>query len=79
MKVKFNGYCSATSKTPGVIKVEAQPEDDGNTIIKNTLRQLTHPPFKFMDPLQMAPGVIFWYRLFTLGRSPIVVINAAER
>jgi hypothetical protein len=32
-----------------------------------------------MNPLKSAQRVIFWYRLFTLGRSPIVVINATER
>jgi hypothetical protein len=32
-----------------------------------------------MNPLKAAPRVIFWYRLFTLGRSPIVVIKATER
>ncbi|OAJ44489.1 hypothetical protein BDEG_27711 [Batrachochytrium dendrobatidis JEL423] len=70
---------TVTSKMPGVITVEAQPSDNENTIIKNTLQQLTNPLFKSMNPLEMAPRVIFWYRFFTLGRSPIVIINAAER
>ena len=56
---------SVTSKTAGVISVKAQPTDNENTIIKNTLMQLTNPPFKFMDPLKTAPNVIFWFRLFT--------------
>ena len=59
--------------------MKAQPGDHENTIISNSLLLLTNPPFGFMNPRNMAPRVIFWYRLFTLGRSPIVVINAAER
>jgi hypothetical protein len=70
---------TVTSKTAGVIKVKAQPKDDENIIIKNTLLHLTNPPFRFMDPFKSAPKVIFWYRLFTFGRYPIIVINAAER
>jgi hypothetical protein len=62
-----------------VIKLEAQPGQSQDTIIINTLQKLANPPFKFMNPLTTAPQVIFWYRLFTLGRSPIVVINATER
>ena len=70
---------TVTCKTAGVIKVKAQPQHSEDTIIKNTLQELANPPFKFMNPLKSAPRVIFWYRLFTLGRSPMVVINAAER
>jgi hypothetical protein len=70
---------TVTSKTAGVIKLEAQPHHSEDTIIQNTLQELASPPFKFMNPLKAASGVIFWYRLFTLGRSPIVVINATER
>ena len=70
---------TVTSKAAGVIKVKALPSDNERTIIKNTLQELANPLFKFMNPLKSAPRVIFWYRLFTLGRSPMVVINAAER
>ena len=70
---------TVTSKTPGVIKMEAQPGQNQDTVIKNALLQLTNPPFRFMDPFKSAPKVLFWYRFFTLGRSPIIVINATER
>ena len=70
---------TVTSKTPGVIKLEAQPSDKKHTIIKNTLQQLSRIPFDFVPPFDSAKRVIFWYRLFTFGRSPIVVINAAEQ
>ena len=70
---------TVTSKTAGVIKLEAQPGQSQDTIIKNTLQELTRIPFDFVPPFDSAKRVIFWYRLFTLGRSPIVVINAAER
>ena len=70
---------SVTSKTAGVIKLEAQPRHSEDTIIKNTLQQLTKLPFDFIPPFESAKRVIFWYRLFTFGRSPIVVINATER
>ena len=70
---------TVTSKTAGVIKLEAQPGQSQDTIIKNILQELANPPFKLMNPLKSARKVIFWYRLFTFGRSPIVVINATER
>ena len=70
---------TVTSKTAGVIKLEAQPGQSQDTIIKNTLQRLTRIPFDFVPPFDSAKRVIFWHRLFTLGRSPIVVINAAER
>ena len=70
---------TVTSKTAGVIKVKALPSDNERTIIKNTLQRLTRIPFDFVPPFDSAKRVIFWHRLFTLGRSPMVVINAAER
>jgi hypothetical protein len=70
---------TVTSKTAGVIKVKAQPRHSEDTIIKNTLQRLTRLQFDFIPPFDSAKRVIFWYRLFTLGRSPMVVINAAER
>lgn len=70
---------TVTSKTAGVIKLDAQPSDNERTIIKNTLQRLTRIPFDFVPPFDSAKRVIFWHRVFTLGRSPIVVINAAER
>ena len=70
---------TVTSKTAGVIKLEAQPGQSQDTIIKNTLQRLTRIPFDFVPPFDSAKRVIFWHRVFTLGRSPIVVINAAER
>jgi hypothetical protein len=70
---------TVTCKTAGVITVEAQPKDDENTIIKNTLQRLTRINFDFIPPFYSAKRVVFWYSLFTCGRSPIIVINAAER
>ena len=70
---------TVTSKTAGVIKLEAQPGHSQDTIIKNTLEELANIPFDFINPFDSAKRVIFWHRLFTLGRSPIVVINATER
>jgi hypothetical protein len=70
---------TVTSKTAGVIKVEAQPRHSEDTIIKNALQRLTRIQFDFIPPFDSAKRVIFWYRLFTLGRSPIVVINVTER
>jgi hypothetical protein len=70
---------TVTSKTPGVITVKVPAKQDEDTIVKNTLKLLTEPPFKFMDPLKTAPRVIFWHRFFTLGRSPVVVLTVSER
>ena len=70
---------TVTSKTAGVIKVKALPSDNAHTIIKNTLQSLTRIPFDLVYPFDSAKRVIFWHRVFTLGRSPKVVITAAER
>ena len=70
---------TVTSKTPGVTFVEAHPKDDENRIIKNTLQRLTRINYDFIPPFNSARRIVFWYRFFTLGRSPIIVINATER
>jgi hypothetical protein len=67
------------NKTPGVIRVSVSPKDDERTIIRNTLLELTGIKFDFVPPYASAKRLIFWYRFFTLKRSPIVVINATER
>ena len=70
---------TATSKTPGVINVLAWPGDSVETIIENTFQELVKLPYTFMDVHGSAKRVIFWYSLLTFGRSPIVVIKAADR
>jgi len=70
---------TVTSKTAGVINVEAQPKHSQDDIIKNVLKKLTRINFDFIVPFHSAERVVFWYRLFTFGRSPIIVINATER
>jgi len=70
---------TVTSKTPGVITVKVTAGQGEMSIVKRTLGLLTNPPFKFMDPLETAPRVIFWHRFFTLGRSPVVVLETSER
>ena len=70
---------TVTSKTVGVINVKVPAGETEKIIVKDTLKLLTDPPFKFMDPLKSAPRVIFWFRLFTLGRSPIIVLEVSER
>ena len=69
---------TVTSKTAGVIFVAAYPKDNEYTIIKKTLQRLTRIHFDFIPPFHSARRVVFWYRLFTLGRAPIIVINATE-
>jgi hypothetical protein len=60
---------TVTSKIAGVIKEKIQPQHN----IKKALQELANLSFKFIF------RVIFSCRLFTVGRSPIAVINAAER
>ena len=67
---------TATSKTPGVIKVEAMPGNDADMIVKKSLHQLTR--IEFWSPFNSARRVIFWHRCFT-GQSPVIVISATER
>jgi hypothetical protein len=60
--------------------VEAQAGDTHqDTIIKTTLMKLTRIELDFILPFACARRVIFWHRIFTFGRSPVVVINAMER
>ena len=70
---------TATSKIAGVIHVDVHPGHKSDFIINNVLKQLFDPPFKFMDPIYNAKQVIWWFRLFTRGRSPIIVMNVIER
>ena len=70
---------TVTRNTPGVITVEALPSDDGHAIIGTVLRELTGLRFDFFRPFHSAKRVVFWHRVFTFGRSPIVVINVTER
>jgi hypothetical protein len=69
---------TVTSKTPGVITVYAQPSDNGHTIIGTVLNELTGLNYGFCPPFHSAKRVVFWHRVFTLGRFPIVIINATE-
>ena len=70
---------TVTSKTPGVIKVKAYPGQNVDSILKNALQRLTGLSFDFALPFDSAKRVIFWHRLLTLGRPPIVVISATDR
>ena len=70
---------TVTSKTPGVISVKVQATHSEDTIIRNTLQILTRIHFDFIPPFHSAHRVILWYRLLTLGSSPIVVLNTTER
>ena len=42
---------TVTSKIPGVITVKVPAGKGEESIVKDTLKLLTEPPFKFMDPL----------------------------
>ena len=70
---------TATSKTPGVIKMKVYPRDHQRLIVRKTLVHLANLPFTFIPPFHSAKRVIWWFRLFTLGQSPIIVMNATER
>jgi len=48
---------TVTSKTAGVIKVKAQPGQSQDTIIKNTLQELTRIQFDFIPPFESAKRV----------------------
>lgn len=67
---------SATSKTPGVLEVRGDDEDE---IIEKTFRELAISKFTFADSFKSGKRVIRWYRFFTFGRSPIIVIHAEDR
>jgi hypothetical protein len=69
---------TVTSKTAGVINVNALPSQNADTIITNALHKLTGLPFHLIPPFGSAARVIFWHRIYTGGMSPIVVINAAQ-
>ena len=68
---------TATSKTPGVINIEVAPGTKTDDIVKSALQALTKS--NLFPPFASAKRVVFWHRLFTFGRSPIIVMNALER
>ena len=68
---------TATSKTPGVINIEVAPGTNTDDIVMSALKALTKS--NFFLPYGSAKRVVFWHRLFTFGRSPIIVLNALER
>jgi hypothetical protein len=70
---------TATLHTAGVIKFEVNPGDSEKEIVTTALRKITNHGISFWDQSANARRIIFWYKLITLGRTPIVVINATER
>jgi hypothetical protein len=70
---------TVTNKMPGVIKVIVWPWDRVETILEKSLHQLIGTYIPYTYPFASARRVIFWHRIFTLGRPPILVINVAER
>ncbi|KAI9317830.1 hypothetical protein BDR26DRAFT_905324 [Obelidium mucronatum] len=70
---------TAVYKTCGIIRIKAQPGEKEKEIIENALRGLTGLRTAFWDPISNSRRVIFWYKLITLGKTPIVVISVTER
>jgi hypothetical protein len=67
---------TVTSKNPGEIKVEASPSDAEHTIVENVLHELAGMEVRHISAVSSVNRVICWHRFFTLGRFPIVVIDA---
>ena len=70
---------TATRNAAGVIDIEVNPGDNEKVIVESALRGVTNLQFSFFQPGPNARRVIFFYKLMTFGRTPIVVINATER
>jgi hypothetical protein len=72
---------TATSYTSGVINVKVNPEDNEKMIIGEVLQSVTNLRFShsIFGPVPNAKRVIFFYKLITGGRTPIVILNATER
>ncbi|KAI9341955.1 hypothetical protein BDR26DRAFT_836684 [Obelidium mucronatum] len=70
---------SAVYKTCGVIRVTAQPGHSQDKIIESALRGLTGLRSSFWDLMSNSKRVVFWYKVFTFGRTPIVVVSVTER
>jgi hypothetical protein len=70
---------TATKNTCGIIKVKITAGETESVITDKVLRILTNTKFSFFDPQASAKRVIFFYKLFALGRTPVVVLNCSER
>lgn len=68
---------TATNKTPGVINLSVSPGTKHDDIVKNALQKLTGT--LGIRPFGSAKRVVFWHRLFTSGRSPIIILNPNEK
>eukprot|EP01035_Chromulina_nebulosa_P018168 gene18168-23826_t len=69
---------TCANKSSGIVNVLVFPEDNMNDIVKSTLQSLINLPY-FFPPHQSAKRVIFWYKVFTFGNTPTIIINAIER
>ncbi len=70
---------TATKNTCGIIKVKITAGEPESMIIDKVLKSLTRTKFSFFDPQSSAKRVIFFYKLMTLGRTPVIVLNCSER
>ena len=69
---------SAVNQLPGVITLDALPEQSPETILENALKKVAGIKVRFVYPNYKAECAIFFHRLFTGGHSPIVIIQAKE-
>lgn len=68
---------TATSKIPGVINISVASEETSDEIVKGALRVLSR--LYYSPPFESAKRVVFWHRLITFGKSPIIAINTTDR
>lgn len=57
--------------------VRGMPGDDADTIVNNTLHQITGLSSRVFQPATSVHRVLFFYRLF--GGNPLVTIHIMDR
>jgi hypothetical protein len=70
---------TATAHTAGVVHVTVAPGASDETVKGMVMRAVTHQPWTVQDPERTFRRVIFWHRVLTLGKSPVVVMSLGER
>lgn len=69
---------TAVSHTAGVVEFKVHAGHSAEKIELDVMRAITNLSNTFQRPEASLRRVVFWHRLFTLGKSPIVIMNLVE-
>ena len=70
---------TALTRTAGVVRVTVNPGTTPEIVELNVMRAVTSANRRTDDLAPSFRRVVFWHRVLTLGKSPIVVLSLDER